>query len=291
MSDRDIGLLAGWGDFPVTVARRLVESGYRVHTLGFRNHADPVLAEISHSFEWTGIARSGAQLRFFRKRGIRHATMAGKLFKTLMFEKRAWLRHFPDLTFLKHYWRHFVSCTANRNDDELLLNFVKLFHNHGIEMSPATSFAPELLVSEGTLTSRHLTDYQMGDVHYGWMLAKQMGGLDIGQTVAVKGRAVLAVEAIEGTDECIRRAGLLCPSGGFTVVKVAKPGQDMRFDVPTIGIGTLQTIRDVGGSVLAVEAGKTIILGQEDVIQFANRNRIAIVAISEAYVRKFARVA
>ena len=291
MSEKDIGLLAGWGELPVTVAKRLVEAGYRVHALGFRNHANPVLADICQSFEWTGIARSGAQIRFFRKRGIRSATMAGKLCKTLMFEKLYWLRNLPDATFLRHYWRHFISRSANRNDDELLLSFVKLFHQNGIEMLPATMFAPELLAEEGTLTARHLTDYQMGDVHYGWMLAKQMGGLDVGQTVVVKGRAVLAVEAVEGTDECIRRAGLLCPSGGFTVVKVAKPAQDMRFDVPTIGIGTLQTIRDGGGNVLAIEAGKTIILGQEDVIQFANRNRIAIVAVSESYIQRFSKVA
>ena len=142
----------------------------------------------------------------------------------------------------------------------MLMNYVRLFDNYGIRMLPATDFAPELLVKQGTLTHKSITDYQMSDIRFGWNLAKQMGQLDVGQSVVIKGRAVLAVEAVEGTDECIRRAGQLCPSGGFTVIKVAKPGQDMRFDVPTIGIGTIQTMRDAGASLLAIEAGKTIVL-------------------------------
>ena len=108
-----------------------------------------------------------------------------------------------------------------------------------------------------------------------------MGRLDVGQSVAVKGRAVLAVEAVEGTDECICRAGQLCPAGGFTIVKVAKPRQDMRFDVPTIGMGTLQTIHQAGGRILAVEAGKTILVDQEQVIEFAGRNKITVVALQD----------
>jgi DUF1009 family protein len=109
-----------------------------------------------------------------------------------------------------------------------------------------------------------------------------MGRLDVGQCVAVKGRSPLAIEAIEGTDECIRRAGALCASGGFTVVKVAKPEQDMRFDVPTIGLGTLETLVSAGGRVLAVEAGRTIIVDQPQVIEFANRHKLAVVALDEA---------
>jgi DUF1009 family protein len=121
----------------------------------------------------------------------------------------------------------------------------------------------------------------MKDIQFGWRMAKEMGRLDIGQSVAVKDQAVLAVEAVEGTDQCIRRAGSLCPAGGFTVVKVAKPRQDMRFDVPTIGRGTLETMLQSGASVLAVEAGKTILLDQADVIAYADRHKIAIVSLAD----------
>jgi len=120
------------------------------------------------------------------------------------------------------------------------------------------------------------------DIDFGWKLAKEMGRLDVGQSVAVSGRAPLAIEAIEGTDECIRRAGALCKAGGFTVVKVAKPQQDMRFDVPTIGLGTLETLAAAGGRVLAIEAGRTIIIDQAHVIEFANRQKLVVVALDEA---------
>ncbi len=126
-----------------------------------------------------------------------------------------------------------------------------------------------------------LTQAYARDIEFGWQLARQMGGLDIGQTVAVKGKAVLAVEAVEGTDACIRRAGALCPAGGFTVVKVAKPDQDMRFDVPTIGIGTLQTLQQAGAAVLAIEADKTIVIDQPQVAQFARAHGISVVAVRQ----------
>ena len=138
---------------------------------------------------------------------------------------------------------------------------------------------PELLVKPGNLAGRQLTRGQQKDVEFAWNLAKEMGRLDVGQTVVVKGQAVLAVEAVEGTDQCIRRAAQLCPQGGFTVVKVAKPQQDMRFDVPTIGLGTLETLRAAGGKVLAVEADKTIVIDQPAVMDYARRHRICLVAL------------
>ena len=148
-------------------------------------------------------------------------------------------------------------------------------------MLPATTLAPELLVRDGLLTGRPITSHQWRDIAFGWHLAKEMGRLDIGQSVAVKGRAVLAVEAIEGTDECIRRAGQLCPAGGFTVVKVAKPSQDMRFDVPTVGLGTIQTMRAVGARVLAIESEKTIILNPDEMLALANSAGISVIAVNQ----------
>jgi DUF1009 family protein len=141
-----------------------------------------------------------------------------------------------------------------------------------------------LLPPAGQLTRRSVSAAQQKDIEFGWQLAKAMGRLDVGQSVAVKDRAVLAVEAIEGTDECIRRAGELCPAGGFTLVKVAKPNQDMRFDVPTIGLGTLKAMSRSGGRVLAIEAGQTIVVGRQEVIDFANQEKLVIVALNHASV-------
>src|SRR5690606_18854954 len=147
---------------------------------------------------------------------------------------------------------HWLWKTRNRNDDTLIGAVVAEFAKDGIHFAPATDFAPELLVKLGHLAGKRLTFAQRKDIEYGWRLAKEMGRLDVGQSVAVKGLAVIAVEAIEGTDLCIQRAGELCPQGGFTIVKVAKPQQDMRFDVPTIGLRTMQTMVAAKAKVLAV---------------------------------------
>ena len=174
-----------------------------------------------------------------------------------------------------HLWTRHKDC----RDDSLAGAIVAEFAAEGIHFAPPTDYVPELLVKPGRLTRRGPSEWQEKDVAFGWQIAKEMGRLDIGQSVAVKDQAVMAVEAVEGTDECIRRAGSLCRAGGFTVVKVAKPQQDMRFDVPTIGLRTLQTMVEAGGKVLAVEAGRTILLDQADVIEFANRHGLIIVAI------------
>ncbi|HAN98983.1 MAG TPA: DUF1009 domain-containing protein [Planctomycetaceae bacterium] len=279
---RRIGIIAGWGRFPIVVAKQLKAQGYHVTCLGIRGHADPELAAICDHFEIVGLCRLGGQIRRFRRRGVRLATMSGKLFKTILFQKLTWLRHLPDPTFVRYFFPHFVTRRRGRNDDSLLLTVVQAFADAGIRFAPATDFAPELLVNRGLLTRRRPTAYERTDIEYGWRMAKRMGLLDVGQSVAIKGRCALAVEAVEGTDDCIRRAGSLCPSGGFTVVKVAKPQQDMRFDVPTIGIGTLETLRAAGGRVLAIEAEKTIVIDRDEVVAYADRHGLTVVACDAA---------
>jgi DUF1009 family protein len=276
-----IGLLAGWGDFPIEVARTLKRQNYHVHCLGIKGHASPELGEICDDFQEFGLGKIGGQLRYMRRSGISKATMAGKIFKTLLYYRFNAIRHFPDLTFWRYFYPVFVTRSKDRRDDTLLTMVTDLFGSQGIEFLPATDFAPELLVKEGSLTKSQPNSAQWKDIRFGWQMAKEMGRLDVGQTVVVKDQAVVAVEAVEGTDECIRRAGQLCQSGGFVVIKVAKPKQDMRFDVPTIGVGTIQTIRDSGGRVLAVEANKTIVLDQSATVAAAEKAGIKIVAASE----------
>jgi UDP-2,3-diacylglucosamine hydrolase len=276
--DSPIGLLAGWGRLPIAVAEALKSRGFRVCCLGVKDHADPILATICDDFQPVGVARLGAAIRYFRRHGVRQATMAGKIHKVLMFQPFAWLRHFPDWRFLRTFYPHWITRSLDRQDYTLLGTVVSAYAEEGIMFAPATDFAPGLLIPPGQLSGGRLSGAIRKDIAFGWRMAKEMGRLDVGQSVVVKGQAVLAVEAVEGTDACIRRAGDLCPSGGFTVVKVAKPQQDMRFDVPTVGVGTLETMVAAGGRVLAVEAHKTILLDREQVVRLANRHGITIVA-------------
>lgn len=276
-----IGLLAGWGRFPFEVAEALRRQGARVVCVGVKDHADRALAERCDVYRELGLGRLGGAIRFLRRQGVRRATMAGKIHKTLMYRPWIWLRHLPDWTCLRTIYPHWIARTRDCKDDSLLGAVVDAYARGGIEFAPATDFAPELLVRSGTLGRRPLTRSESKDIEFGWQLAKEMGRLDVGQSVAVKDQAVLAVEAIEGTDACIRRAGELCGRRGFTLVKVAKPQQDMRFDVPTVGVGTLESLVKAGGKVLAIEAGRTIVIDESAVIAFADRHGISLVALED----------
>jgi DUF1009 family protein len=279
-SDEPIGLLAGWGRYPVVVAQALKRQGRRVAVLAVRDHADPALEGIADELAWIRLGGVGAAVRSFRRWGVRRAVMAGKIHKVTLFRPGWWIRHRPDWLGLKTYYRHFLTGSRDCKDDSLLGAAVEAFAKHGITFEPATNFAPELLVTAGVLAGKPLSARMQRDVDFGWKLAKQMGGLDVGQTVCVKNQAVLAIEAIEGTDHCIRRAGELCPQGGFAVVKVAKPAQDMRFDVPVVGVETLETIAAAGGAVLAVEAQRTILLDADRFRAAATRLKLTVAAVT-----------
>ena len=280
-SDAPIGVIAGWGSLPFAVACALRKQGRRVAGIGVRDHADPALAELCDHFDWIGMCGIGRAIRLFRKWGVSQATMAGKLQKVLLFQPGWWWRHRPDWKAIRAFSPHFLLGSRDRKDDTLLHTVVDAFARDGIEFLPATDFAPELLVKVGPIAGRKLTARAQRDVAFGWKMARAMGGLDVGQTVCVRNQAVIAVEAIEGTDACIRRAGELCQGNGFTVAKVAKPQQDMRFDVPTVGRKTLESIAEAGGSTLAVEANRTILLDGNEFAATADRLRISVVAMEE----------
>ena len=286
-----VGLLAAWGRYPIVVAETLLRQGHEVYCLGVKDHADPVLREMCTHYRPIGVAKLGTAIQYFRRYGVCKATMAGKFHKVLIFKKFYWLKHLPDFRFVRTFYPHFVTQTKDRKDDTLLGTIVNEFGKDGIHFAPATDFAPELLVKSGQLCGPRISRGQEKDIEFGWHLASEMGRLDVGQSVAVKGRAVLAVEAVEGTDECIKRAGKLCPLGGFTLVKIAKPQQDMRFDVPTIGLGTVQTLYEAGGRMLAIEADRTIILDSAEVQKYAESKGISIVALSRAEVQQLSKAA
>lgn len=270
-----IGLLAGWGRFPILFAEKARQVGLPVVCVGIRHEASAELIPLVQDFSWAGVARLGRMIRCFRRAGVRRAVMAGKIHKTVMHTPWRLLRLLPDWRALQ-FW--FKRPRRDNKDDSILLGLINEFAAEGIIFESALDICPELLVQPGILTRRHPTPAEEADIHFGWELAKEMGRLDVGQSVAVKEKAVLAVEAIEGTDQAILRAGSLCRAGGFVVIKVAKPHQDMRFDVPAIGCQTIETIHRAGGKVLAIEADKTILLDADQTIALADRLGLTIVA-------------
>jgi len=185
----------------------------------------------------------------------------------------------PDLYTIRMFAPHFAFRTKDNTSDSLLLTCVEAFQRQGILILPGTDLAPEMLVKHELLTTRGLSKAQWKDIQFGWRISKELGRLDIGQAVTVKDQAVIALEALEGTDECIARSGRLCQ--GFTMLKLAKPQQDMRFDMPSFGMQTIKSLAAAGGKVLVVEANMTVLVGQQDVIDFANENGIVIVALME----------
>jgi len=277
--DRPVGLLAGWGDFPFAVAEALRRQGRRVAGIGITDHANPQLAELCEHFDWIGIGGIGQAIRLFQRWGVTQAIMAGKIHKVLLYQPGWWLKHRPDWKAIKAFSPQLLAGSADRKDDTLLRAVVDAFGKDGITFEAPTDFAPELLVKQGLIAGRRLTGRQHRDVTFGWQIAKAMGGLDVGQSVCIKNQTVIAVEAIEGTDQCILRAGDLCRTGGFTLVKVAKPNQDMRFDVPTVGVKTLESLAEAGGQVLAVEADRTILLDREEFCRRAGRLKLSVVAL------------
>ncbi len=272
-----VGLLAGAGQFPFRFAEAAKRGGHEVVALGVQGMCDPALAELCDSYREVPICKAGSMIRKFRRAGVREVVMAGKVTKTVFFEPWRVFKLMPDWRALSIWFRH---ARRDKKDDTLLLAVISEFARGGLTFGSALDYAPELLVPHGFLTNRQPTARQWEDIRFGWTMAKEMGRLDVGQSVCVMDKAVMAVEAIEGTDLCIERAGELCRRGGFTVVKVAKPQQDRRFDVPTVGEGTLRTMHAAGGRVLAVESGKTIVLDRDPVMQLADRLGIAVVSLN-----------
>jgi len=272
-----LGLLAGGGEFPIRFARAARNAGHYVFGLGVAGMASEELAEECDEFRFAPLARLGKAIRLYRKAQVQRIIMAGKIEKTVLFHPFRWLRLMPDWRAF-HMWYRYAR--ENKKDDTILLAVIREFERDGLIFDSALKYCPELLVKHGFLTHRRPSATQWKDIRFGWDLAREMGRLDIGQTVVVNDTAVIAVEAIEGTDRCIKRAGELCRRGGFTVVKVAKPQQDMRFDVPTIGIETIKNMHESGGKVLAIESGMTIIISPEEVTDLADKFGICIVAVN-----------
>ena len=281
-----VGLVAGWGSFPMEVAEHCRALGYEVYIAAIKGHADPKLAQFAQDMKWFGVAKLGGQIHFFQRHGVQQITLAGKLFKDkILFHGLGWIEHLPDVTCLRTLYRSFITRSSDTRDDTILGAVAEAFTKRDIQVVPATDLAPQLMVNDGCLSHRSPSRREKLDIEFGWQIARQMGGLDVGQSITVRDQTVLGVEAVEGTDALIARTGELCPRGGFTLIKVAKPKQDMRFDVPTIGRRTIENVVKAGGTAIAIEAHRTILVDREETIALANRHRIAIVAHTDANAR------
>lgn len=273
-----LGLIAGGGLFPLLVADGARRQGCRVHVVALRGLTDPELHNHADAFRWSAITRPGAWVRFFRRHRVGSVILAGYVRKAEMFSRFRWLRMWPDLTAIRIWFFRL----KDRRNDAVLSAIADEFARHGMIMDACTKFTPEHMAPAGLLTQTRPTAAQLRDADFGWPLARELGKLDIGQSVAVREAEVIAVEAIEGTDGMIERAGALCPRGGWTLIKTSKPRQDPRFDVPTVGPGTIEGLRRNGGKLLVIEAGKTLILEREKMIAEADAAGIAILARHDA---------
>ena len=267
---KKIGLIAGVGRLPVEFARAARGMGVHVIGVGVLPEVDPELAQVTHTYENINIAKLDRIFKVFKREKVTEITLLGKITKELVYAHR----ELPDLRVLKIFSR-----IKNFSDDTLTLALVEELAAEGITVLDQTELLRPLMPAAGVLTNRKPTEAELADMRFGLAMAKQIGGLDIGQTVVVKNRAVLAVEAIEGTDACIRRGGQL-GRGGVTVAKSAKPKQDMRFDVPGIGPDTIESMIASGASALVIEAGRTLVVEREAVLERANGQGITIVAMA-----------
>jgi len=271
-----LGLIAGAGELPRLVLRGAKRAGLRVVVVGLKGCCDRSIADEADVFHASGIVKLGRWIRIFRREHAAQAIMAGQVKKARMLDLptwRAWLAYLPDWTSIKVWYFR----TADRRNDTLLRAVADEMAGKGIQLTDSTKYCPEALAGEGLLTSKGPTAAQQADADLGWQIAKEMGRLDIGQSVAVKDKDVIAVEAIEGTDAMIARAGTLCRNGGWTLVKVAKPNQDMRFDVPTVGPETISRLAEARAALLVIEAGKTLILEKERTLDSAARHGIIVI--------------
>jgi DUF1009 family protein len=266
-----LGLIAGNGRFPFLVLDAARASGHDVTVIALKDEAFPDLATVAARppaavLHWIGIGQLGKCISLLKEAGASQAVMAGQVKHTKLFTD---IR--PDLTALS-----LITKLKARNTDAIISAVADVLRDHGITLLDSTAFLAPLLAREGVLTRRAPAPDEQADLAFGYGVADAIAGLDIGQTIAVKSAAVVAVEAMEGTDAVIARAGQLA-GRGVRIVKVAKPKQDMRFDVPVVGVSTIEAMKDAGATLLSVDAGKTLMIDGEAIIKAADDADIAIV--------------
>ena len=266
-----LGLIAGNGRFPFLLLEAARGAGFGLTVVAIKEEAFPDLEAVARrnpaaTLHWVSLGQLGTCIRILKEAGVTEAVMAGQVKHTKLFSDIV-----PDMTLLGVLMR-----LKSRNTDALISGVAEALSGHGITLIDSTAFLRPLLAGEGVLTSRAPSDEEQADLAFGYQVADILAGLDIGQTIAVKSAAVVAVEAMEGTDAVIARAGQLA-GHGVRVIKVAKPKQDMRFDVPVVGVSTIDVMKAAGASLLSVDAGRTLMLDGKAIVEAADEAGIAIV--------------
>ena len=262
-----LAIIAGNGAYPRLLADGARRAGVKkIVVAAFTDETDPVLEQYVNVLEWMRVGQLGRLLKFFRGQDVRHAIMAGQIAPKNLFDLR------PDLKALM-----LLGKLGERNAESIFAAIADELAKINVDLLPATTFLDDSLARSGLIAGPKLSSRQEHDVELGWNIAKEIARLDIGQTVVIKNGTIVAVEALEGTNEAIKRGGTLAREGAV-MVKVSKPNQDMRFDVPVIGIETVRIAADSGVRVIAVEAGKTLLLEHDTIVDLAERAKISIVA-------------
>jgi DUF1009 family protein len=260
------GLIAGNGQFPFLVIEGARKAGASLSVVAIKEETDKRIEEVAEKVIWVGIGKLGRMISFFKQEGVEKALMAGQVKHVQIFSGAL-----PDLKMIKMLWN-----LPQRNTDALIGGIAEAMGKEGIELIDSTYFIKDHLAGEGVLTKRKPNETERGNIEYGLRIANEIARLDLGQTIVVRAKACVAIEAMEGTDATIKRAGDLA-KGKLTVVKVAKPNQDMRFDVPVVGVPTIETMIAAGATCLCINAGKTLIFDRREMLELADKKKISIV--------------
>jgi hypothetical protein len=263
------GLIAGNGRFPFLVVQSAREQGIDLVVAAIKEEAFPEIETCGYPVHWLGLGELGKLIRLFQKTNVRKAIMAGQVKHVQIFGSS-----FPDLTMIR-----MLAGLKQKNTDALIGGVARVLEESGISLVDSTLLLKPYLAVQGTLTRRGLNSAERSDVDYGRPIAHRIASMDLGQTIVVRDRAVVAVEAMEGTDAVISRAGELVHKKNLTVIKVSKPKQDMRFDIPVIGISTLETMIASGATALVIDAGRTLVFDRNQFIEKADAQNIAVVAL------------
>jgi hypothetical protein len=263
---KNIGLIAGSGQFPLLFSTTAVEKGFSLFTAAYVNEADPILSQFSEKIQWLHLGQVGRLIKFFKQNDVHRAVMLGAVRKTRLFTDVK-----PDMKAIA-----IIAGMRHTHDDAIMRAFADALEKEGIKIEPSTFLLPDLLATKGVWTKRKPSRSEKKDIALGFSIAREIGRLGIGQSVIVGGGTILAVEAVEGTDATIERGGKL-GNGEAVLVKICKPNQDFRFDVPSVGVQTIDTMYRNRVRALAIEAEKTVVFDRSEMIRLANANDIAIV--------------
>lgn len=266
------GLIAGNGRFPFLVLEGARAEGVDMAVAAIKEETDPEIEKLAQVVEWISVGHLNKLIKFFTRHGVSQAIMAGQVKHVQIFKLNA----LPDLRMARMLAR-----LKRRNTDALIGAVADELESEGIKLIDSTTFLQPHLARKGALTKRAPDEHEMEDIEYGLHVALELARLDLGQTIVVKNQAVIALEAMEGTDATIRRASELVRGRALTAIKVAKPNQDMRFDVPVIGMNTIETLKACNVTAMSVTADKTLLIDRDEAIAAANKNRIAIIGMGD----------